>query len=398
MLPLPYKLTAMHNKTKFGYILSELFFSIILPFSAVAESSVRCGADRTGQYFPLLEGKHFALCVNQTSRIGNVHLADSLCAANLRPAFILSPEHGFRGDADAGAGIADSKDIKTGLNIVSLYGKQKKPTKEQLKGIDLIVFDLQDVGCRFYTYLSTLHYIIKACSENGIGLIVLDRPNPNDTVDGPLRKDGYSSFVGMHPIPVLHGCTLGEMARMILGEGWIKGSCDLTVITVEGWHHGERYDLPVAPSPNLPNHHAIALYPSLCLFEGTVVSVGRGTGFPFEVIGTPSPKTGSFTFTPIPTKGALHPLHEGKPCYGEDLRSKNQSTAFSLLYIMEMYRRSGLKEGFFSNAKFFDLLAGSDALRRQILEGANEEEIRQSWQADLNSYKTIRKKYLLYLL
>ena len=358
---------------------------------------VICGAEQCELYFPWLKDKKFALVVNQTSVIEGKSIVDSLCSACLRPAFIFAPEHGFRGTDDAGAHVADGKDLATGLDIVSLYGKNKKPSPAQMQALDCIVFDIQDVGCRFYTYLSTLHYVMEACAENDVELIVLDRPNPNDYIDGPTLEADCRSFVGMHPIPILHGCTLGEMAQMINGEGWINGRCRLRVVKVKNWQHRQVYSLPVKPSPNLPNDHAIRLYPSLCLFEGTIISVGRGTSTPFEILGHPDPKFGDFRFTPRSLPGFdKHPMYQDKICYGEDLRQDTLTKSFSLKYLCAFFEKSGKDSQFFSRAAFFDLLAGNHLLRQQIQEGLSEEEIRQSWEKDLASYRQIRESYLLY--
>ena len=370
------------------------------------------GAGRTDLYFPLLQGKSFALVVNQTSRIGQTLLPDTLCAAGLRPRAIWAPEHGFRGQADAGAHLTDGKDPVTGLPVLSLYGKNRKPTPEMTAQLDWVVFDLQDVGCRFYTYLSTLHYVMEACAEQGVGLLLLDRPNPNDTLDGPVLKPSCQSFVGMHPIPVLHACTLGEMARMINGEGWLKDgrSCRLEIIPVDNWQHGQAYDVPVRPSPNLPNNHAIRLYPSLCLFEGTDVSVGRGTPWPFEVVGSPhinSPAVAQalqtaatevavIDFTPESRPGATQPMYEGQVCHGLDLRADSQTRGFSLHWLLMAFRLEGAQESFFRNARFFDLLAGTPSLRQQMLDGWDEDRIRQSWQPALEEFRQRRQAYLLY--
>ncbi len=358
---------------------------------------LRCGAERTEAYFPLLEGKHFALVVNHSSTIGRGSLVDSLCAAGLRPDFIFAPEHGFRGNHDAGAGIQDSRDTATGLYIVSLYGKNKKPEPAQMQGLDYVVFDLQDVGCRFYTYLSTLHYVMEACAENGVKLLVLDRPNPNDYIDGPVLESDCRSFVGLHPIPLLHGCTLGELARMINGEGWIADSCRLQVITIENWQHGQPYSLPVRPSPNLPNDDAIRLYPSLCLFEGSMVSVGRGTDWPFQVLGCPDSLYGQFSFKPESRPGAAsHPPYQDQICYGLDLRNDSLTHGFSLQYLLYFLERCPEREAFFSQPRFFDLLAGNKKLRQQLTQGLSEAEIRSTWAEGLAAYKEKRSHYLLY--
>lgn len=364
-----------------------------------ATEPLLCGAQQTDNYFPLLEGKRFALVVNQTAQIDGCLLPDTLQRAGLRPQCIFAPEHGFRGTADAGAAIQDGRDPLTGLRVHSLYGNNKKPTAAQLQDIDIVVFDIQDVGCRFYTYLSTLHYVMEACAEMGKTLVVLDRPNPNDYVDGPLLEPSCRSFVGMHPIPLLHGCTLGELAGMINGQGWLAEGrqCALEVIRIKGWRHGQPYSLPVKPSPNLPGDRAIRLYPSLCLFEGTDISVGRGTTTPFEVIGAPQDNLGDYQFTPRSLPGFdTRPMYQDRVCHGIDLRQDSTTAGFSLRWITEMYRRSSDKEQFFRNARFFDLLAGTPRLRQQIVEGLSEEAIRQTWQQDLEAYRLMRTGYLLY--
>lgn len=361
---------------------------------------VRLGADKIDLLKQELKGKSVALVVNQTSCLSNgVHLLDTLLSEKINVLKIFVPEHGFRGVADAGETIKNGKDVKTGIPIVSLYGKNKKPSKLSLADVDVVVFDLQDVGARFYTYISTMHYVMEACAENNIKCLILDRPNPNDTVDGPVLKLRYKSFVGMHPIPVLHGLTVGELAGMINGEKWLKEGikCKLKVVQLEGWKHGDDYSLRVKPSPNLPNDQAIKLYPSLCFFEATDVSVGRGTYFPFQVIGYPNSIFGKFTFTPRSLPGyAKNPLQQDKLCYGVDLRSIVFPKGLSLRYLIEFYKKSEQGTAFFKSPKFMDLLAGSDKLRIQIINGMTEEQIRESWQEDLKRYKTIRNKYLLY--
>ena len=322
---------------------------------------------------PVYMGR-LAVVANQTSLVGNTHLVDTLLASDVVVTKIFCPEHGFRGTAEAGAHVDNSIDSKTGIPIISLYGKNKKPTQEQLADVDYVLFDLQDVGCRFYTYISTLHYVMEACAEAGIPLAVLDRPNPNGHyVDGPVLDTAhYRSFVGMHPVPVVYGMTIGEYARMINGEGWLKGGskCNLTVVPMQGYKRDSvGYELPVPPSPNLRNAHAIALYPSLCLFEGTHCGVGRGTGYPFERV-----SYGSDTL---------------------DLRGEEAPAAFSLRYLMEMYRRVP-KGKFFQKSNFFEKLAGNGDLRKQISSGMSEEEIRATWQPALDEFKKIRVKYLIY--
>jgi uncharacterized protein YbbC (DUF1343 family) len=359
------------------------------------------GADRPDIYLPMLEGKRVALAVNQTSVLtqrDNLHLVDFLLQSGIDVKKVFVPEHGFRGDADAGELVKNQIDGKTGLPLVSLYGASKKPSKEAFSDVDVIIFDIQDVGVRFYTFISTLHYLMEACAEQNKPLMILDRPNPNgDYVDGPLLKPGYTSFVGMHPIPVVHGLTVGELAKMINGEGWLenKVKAPIEIIPIDNWTHDTPYSLPIKPSPNLPNDVSIRLYPSLCYFEGTDVSLGRGTHFPFQVYGYPDPKFGDFTFTPVSIEGmSKNPPQQDKKCYGKDLRNEPLSHRFTLSYLLEAYQLSGKKEKFFNN--FFDKLAGSDQLRKDMLAGKNEAEIRATWQADLEAYKTLRESYLLY--
>lgn len=364
--------------------------SIILP-----------AADRPEAYLPLLEGKRVGLVVNQTSILSskdNIHLADFLMMEGINVVKVFVPEHGFRGDADAGETVNSEIDKITGLPIVSLYGNNKKPSAESLKDLDIIIYDLQDVGVRFFTYISTLHYLMESCAENKMPLLIFDRPNPNGNyIDGPVLKKGFESFVGMHPIPVVHGLTVGELAKMINGEGWLKGGIksDITVIPVANWDHEIPYSLPIKPSPNLPNDVAIRLYPSLCYFEGTDVSVGRGTYYPFQVYGFPDKKYGEFSFTPVSIVGmSKTPPQQNKECFGKDLRNESLDHQFTLQYLLEAYEVSGKKEKFFNN--FFDKLAGNDQLRKDILAGKSESDIRLSWQKDLEAYKNMRTKYLLY--
>ena len=382
-----------------------LFIILGFSFTHNAQSQVRPGAERIDDYIWLLQGKRVAVCGNQTSMVGNVHLVDTLLKRGVNVVKIFCPEHGFRGNAEAGAHIASGTDPKTGLPIVSLYGKNKKPTPEQLQNIDYVLFDLQDVGCRFYTYISTLHYVMEAAAENNVEVIVLDRPNPNGYfVDGPVLDPKYKSFVGMHPVPVVYGMTIGEYARMINGEGWLAGGihCNFAVVTLQHYTHNTRYVLPIPPSPNLPNAESIYLYPSLCLFEGTNISVGRGTALPFQIYGAPMMNGGDYTFTPAPIRGVSeNPPHNGKACRGYYLKDYatthlDSANSFNLQYLMTAYRQYADKEHFFTNANFFDKLAGNDQLRKQIISGMSEEQIRQSWQEDLDNFKSIRKKYLLY--
>lgn len=361
------------------------------------------GAERIDTILSLIGDKRAGMVLNHTSILehAKVHLLDTLLAKGVDIRRVFAPEHGFRGTADAGEEIKDSRDPKTGIPIVSLYGKNKKPTATQFSDLDVIIFDMQDVGTRFYTYISTMHYIMEACAAYTKELIVLDRPNPNDYIDGPVRKTGYESFVGMHPIPVLHGLTIGELAQMINGEGWLKTNgkkCRLTVVKMLNWKHGDPYWLPVKPSPNLPNEQSVRLYPSLCFFEGTSISVGRGTYYPFQTLGYPDPKTGTFTFTPVSLQGLdTNPMYKGQLCYGVDLREYPFKGGLSLHFLLDFYKRLNNNEKlFFSRAEWFDLLAGTNLLRIQISAGLSETEIRSTWETDLNAYKEIRKKYILY--
>lgn len=399
----------MGNRT--SLILLFLFATI---FSTAAGGKVVIGAERFEQYLPLIQGKRVGMVVNHTSvaGTGQTHLLDTLLKQNIHVVKVFAPEHGFRGNADAGETVKDGKDSRTGVPIVSLYGNNKKPTAAQLKDIDVILFDIQDVGARFYTYISTMFYVMEACAENHKEMIVLDRPNPCDYVEGPVLKPAYRSFVGMLPIPLLHGCTIGELAQMINEEGWMKhesrnpvkgwnhgksNRCPLKVIPLTGWKHGEPYSLLIKPSPNLPNDQSIRLYASLCPFEATRISVGRGTTFPFQVLGAPDQKYGDFTFTPRSLPGFdKNPMHKGVACYGEDLRNVNDVNGFTLRYFLHFYRLSGEDAAFFSRARWFDLLMGTDSVRKAILRGESEEDIRNSWQKELQDYREIRKKYLLY--
>ena len=373
---------------------------MLLCLPAIAGGKVITGAECTGEYLPLLQGKRVALVVNPTSTIGKAHLLDSLLSLRIDVKKVFAPEHGFRGDADAGEHVANGVDRKTGIPIVSLYGKNRKPTAEQMEDIDIVVFDIQDVGARFYTYISTMHYVMEACAAQGKELLLLDRPNPCDYIDGPVMQKPFRSFVGLDPIPLLHGCTMGELARMLNGEGWLetgKNSCRLTVVTAKNWRHGQPYSLPVKPSPNLPNDRSVAFYPSLCLFEATRISVGRGTHFPFQVIGAPDKKYGSFTFTPQALPGFdKNPLHKGRACHGIDLRNATPPKGFTLEYFIRFYRKSGEKAAFFDRPQWFDLLMGNRQVREDILAGKSEAEIKARWQAELDEYKAMRKAYLLY--
>lgn len=365
-------------------------------------SSPTLGNERMDTLLPLLRGQRVALAVNHTSVVGagRTHLLDTLLALSVDVRKVFTPEHGFRGADDAGARVADSRHPRRDIPIVSLFGRSFKPTAAQMSDVDVVVFDIQDVGARFYTYISTMHYLMEACAAHRCTFIVLDRPNPNDYVDGPVRRARYKSFIGMHPIPILHGLTIGELARMIDGEGWLPGGarCPLTVVPMIGWQHGDTFSLPVKPSPNLPNHQSVRLYPSLCFFEGTCMSVGRGTHFPFQVVGYPSPSVGRFTFTPTPIRGMdSSPLYRGRLCYGDDLREPSYEGGLTLRFLLDFYARTGRDpKRFFSHTAMFDLIAGTDELRRQIIAGLSEARIRATWQPDLDRYRLMRRKYLLY--
>jgi uncharacterized protein YbbC (DUF1343 family) len=402
-----------------------LFFTVILftCLSSICKAQIKTGAEQTDIYLPLLKGKKVGILTNQTGIIeilesgdpissyqsgcmdhttiamekATYSIVDFLIENKVNIQKIYSPEHGFRGTADAGELIKDGKDTQTGLPIISLYGNSKKPTKEQLQNIDIMVFDLQDVGARFFTYISSLHYLMEACAENNIPILVFDRPNPKGAiVDGPVLDMKNKSFVGMHPIPVLHGMTIGEYAQMINGEKWLKNGAqaNLTVIKCSDYSKDMPYSLPVKPSPNLPNDLSVNLYTSLCFFEGTNVSLGRGTEQQFQIYGSPYLKNMSFTFTPNPNVGAKNPMHNGKLCYGEDLSSHEFIEGLSLEWLLKAYTHSENKIDFFNN--YFIKLAGTDNLKQQIINGSSEDEIRASWQKDLEKFKEIRKLYLIY--
>jgi uncharacterized protein YbbC (DUF1343 family) len=371
----------------------------------VQQQTLIVGAEQTHLYLPLLQNKKVGIVANHTSIINrdkgqgtrdNVHLVDSLLKLKINIKKVFSPEHGFRGNADAGEKVKSNIDTKTKLPIISLYGKNKKPFPEQLKGLEVIVFDIQDVGARFYTYISTMHYVMEACAENNIQFIVLDRPNPNGNyVDGPILENEFKSFVGMHHVPIVHGMTVGEYAQMINNEGWLANGvkCNLEVIKMKNYNHNTEYELPIKPSPNLANMQAIYLYPSICLFEGTPISVGRGTEKSFQVIGHPQLKY-DFSFVPKPTTGAKEPLLKGETCYGLDLSAVKVKKELDLSYLIQFYNSYPDKEQFFQ--KFFNLLAGNSTLQEQIKQGKTEAEIKATWQKGLVEFKAKRKKYLLY--
>ena len=387
-----------------------LFLFLLLNFQLISyaqssELKVETAAARTDLYVNLLKGKNIAVVANQTSVIFKEiykkkqearHLVDSLLTLGIEVKKVFAPEHGFRGKADAGEVVKDGFDTKTGLQIISLYGKNKKPSATQLKGIDIVVFDIQDVGARFYTYISSLHYVMEACAEASIQLIILDRPNPNGHyTDGPVLEAKHTSFVGMHKVPVVYGMTIGEYGKMINGEKWLKNGiqCDLKVIPLKNYNHQTKYSLPIKPSPNLPNDKSINLYPSLCFFEGTNVSAGRGTEMQFQVYGSPYITKSSFTFTPQANEGSKYPKYKNQLCFGEDLRIAKNLNKLDLSYLLKAYQQNTSKK--FFNA-FFTKLAGTERLQEQIEKGLSEKEIRKTWVQDLISFKKIRKKYLIY--
>lgn len=360
--------------------------------------ALKTGADQLDVLLPKLAGQRVGLMVNHTAVVGKRHLADTLKARGVNLVKIYGPEHGFRGTADAGETVLDGIDPKTGVPVVSLYGSHKKATPEDVKDVDVIVFDIQDVGVRFFTYISSLHYLMETCAENGKKLIILDRPNPNGSfVDGPIRKPGLESFVGMHPIPIAHGMSIGEYARMVNGEGWLTGkvSCSLEVVAMKNWKHTDSYSIALRPSPNLPNDHAIGMYPSTCLFEGTALSIGRGTQNPFEVVGHPSLKGQPYSFTPVSIDGmSKSPPLEDELCYGLDLRNEPLPKMVALKYLIQLYKVYPDKEKFFIS--YFDKLAGTTVLKEQIKSGMSEADIKATWKPELDAFKAMRAKYLLY--
>lgn len=380
-----------------------MFVLIFVGFAIRTESqTITPGAYQTDIYLVEIVNKRVALVVNQTSIINETHLLDTLLKLNVNVTKLFSPEHGIRGRAADGELVDNSIDEQTKIPIVSLYGKNRKPSKKDLQGIDLVIFDLQDVGTRFYTYISTLTYVMESCAENNIKVIVLDRPNPNGYfIDGPVLDSNFSSFVGLHQVPAVYGLTIGEYALMVNGEGWLSNNlkCDLTVIPCLNYTHDSIYKLPIKPSPNLPTEEAVLLYPSLCFFEGTVVSVGRGTDKPFEVIGHPNYSDASFKFTPKPIEGVtVNPPHKNTECNGILLSGYvdeiKASKKINLSLLINMYNDLNIGEKFFNN--YFDKLAGTDVLRKQIIDGKTEDEIRETWRSDIEKYKVVRKKYLIY--
>lgn len=396
------KINSPHIHAKKSYhpavFLSMVILMLFSGFAAVAQRIIPA-AGRMNEYLPMLKGKKVALVINQTSVTGNTLLPDTLLKRGVRVVKIFAPEHGFRGRADAGAHVDNDKDSATGLPVISLYGDNKKPKAQQLSDVDIVVYDLQDVGVRFYTYISTLQYVMEACAENGKLLVVLDRPNPNGWyVDGPVLDTAQRSFVGMQPIPVVYGMTAGEYARMLKGEKWCSGAEKLymKVISCAGYDHTSRYELPVAPSPNLKTAASVMLYPALCFFEGTVVSVGRGTYKPFEQYGHPSFRgRTSYSFTPRAMTGATKPLYEGQECFGELLSAEGFSIhGIDLQWLIKAYNWYPDKTKFFNS--FFEKLAGTTVLRKQIEQGMTDEQIHAAWKPGITAFKKIRRKYLLY--
>jgi uncharacterized protein YbbC (DUF1343 family) len=397
----------------FARVKNTVLFLVLIVFSSACSAKkteerekkkvtttteIKTGADNYEKYLPLLKGKKIGIVTNQTGILSDkIHLVDFLLSKKIDIQTIFAPEHGFRGTADAGEHVVDGKDAKTGLPIISLYGDNKKPKPGQLAGLDIMVFDLQDVGARFYTYISSLHYVMESCAENNIPLIILDRPNPNGgIVDGPILEKEHTSFVGMHAVPILHGMTIGEYARMINGEKWLRNGakCKLTVIPCLYYNRQMEYSLPVKPSPNLPNDQAINLYASLCLFEGTNVSVGRGTEKQFQIYGSPFLPKSNFSFIPKSNFGAKEPTYNGVECFGEDLSSVAKVKQLELKWLVKAYNETTDKKKFFN--PFFTKLAGTKKLQQQIETGKSEKEIRKSWENGLQAYKEMRKKYLIY--
>lgn len=378
-----------------------LFGLLLASLGAPAQDRIETGAEQTDRYLPLLEGRRVGIMTNHTGTVGRTHLVDTLRSLGVDIRVVFAPEHGFRGQADAGESVASYRDRKTGIDVVSVYGSTKRPPDSVMQRLDVLLFDIQDVGLRYYTYLSSMHYLMEACAANGKRLIVLDRPNPNGFyVDGPVLEAKHRSFVGMHPIPVVHGMTLGELARMIDGEGWLRDGlrCKLTVIPCRGYTHRSRYRLPTAPSPNLPNMRSVYLYPSLCFFEGTPVSLGRGTDFPFQAYGHPELQ-GDFSFTPRSNVGAKNPPLKDRLCHGVDLRTAPSDERIwergvDLGYVIDCYRQLNLGEKFFT--PMFDRLTGTDYVRQMILQGAGADRIKARWADDVERFKQTRKPYLLY--
>ncbi len=400
----------MQNKKLSG--LTAVVLLLQVNFCCAQTRAIQTGADQTKLYLPFLQGKKVGMVVNQTSVIGakNTLSVDSLLRLGIKINLIFGPEHGFRGNASNGAKVTDEVDAKTGIPVISLYGAKRKPSKKDLEAVDIMIFDIQDVGCRFYTNINTLADVMEACAENGKELIILDRPNPNDFIDGPVLDMKLKSGIGRFPIPITHGITIGEFAQMVNGQGWLpnKMQCKIRVIPVKNYMHGMDYNLPVNPSPNLNTQQSVLLYPSLCLFEGTTISQGRGTYMPFTVLGSPDLKgMYSFSFTPVSIPGKSEtPLHQNEACFGLDLRNYNtaklrKTGQINLKWMMELYKAFPLKEKFFDMSQSkqmgnIDKLAGTTAFKEQIIAGKSEKEIRQSWEPELSRYKTMRLQYVLY--
>ncbi len=379
---------------------TKVFLIILFSIPPINKKNIIVGAERLNDYLDIICNKSVGLLVNHTSKIKNSHLVDTLVNRNIKIKKIFSPEHGFSGNIERGKEFESNiyKVQNNSIPVISMYGKNRVPKDEDLSELDIIIFDIQDVGARFYTYISAMHDMMEKCAELGIDFIVLDRPNPNgDYIDGPVLDTLYKSYIGMHPIPIVHGCTVGEIARMIKGEGWIKNheKLNLNIITIHNWTHNDEYILPVRPSPNLPNQKSVRLYPSLCLFEQTIVSVGRGTPYPFQVLGHPNYNNGSFSFTPVGVSEESKPKLENEKCYGIDLRNTKVEKKLSLKYLIIFYNFLKNKNNVFFN-NYFYRIAGNKILENQIKEGMSEKEIRLSWKADIDNYKRIRKKYLLY--
>ncbi len=386
-----------------GAISKDTFASAV-PLHAPPSSIIKVAANRTAAYLPLLQGKNVGVVANATSVIFNdnahTHLVDSLLSLGVGVRKIFTPEHGFRGTADAGEAVEDGRDTRTGLPIVSLYGKNKKPSQAQLAGLDIVVFDIQDVGVRFYTYIATLQLVMEACAEVQLPIVVLDRPNPNGHyIDGPVLEQQYASFLGMTPIPLVYGMTIGEYAHMLNGEGWLTDGlqADLTVIPLAHYTHATAYELPIRPSPNLPNATAITLYPSLGLFEGTAVNAGRGTALQFQCYGASflDSTLYDFSYVPQPNFGAKHPKESGKRCYGRDLSQRSTMNTVSLQWLIEAYRNSQAPATFF-NTTSFTRHAGTATLQQYIVAGWTEAEIKKTWQSGLEAFQVVREKYLMY--
>jgi len=388
-------------KKNYAYFKNTFFLLLICNYGCLAQIEIKTGAENTSEYIDLIRGKNIAIVANNGSIINNgkknIHLVDSLTLLDINIKKVFAPEHGFRGTLDAGEKVYNQIDEKTKIEIISLYGKNKKPKPDDLKNIEILIFDLQDVGVRFFTYISTLHYVMEACAENNIKLIILDRPNPNSHyIDGPVLNPINKSFVGMHEVPIVYGMTIGEYAKMINGEGWLNNSinCELKVIPLKNYTHKSNYIIPLRPSPNLPNKKAVELYPSLCLLEPTVVSVGRGTEMQFQIYGNPKFPKSKFKFIPRPNFGAKNPKHNSVICYGKDLRKIKKENKINIKWLIDSYNKYPDKKNFF--LKGFDKISGDSLLKHQIIRGWNQKEIRRTWNEKLEKFKIIRNKYLIY--